>query len=73
MKALVQKTAAIFTRFGGFIGDTRAEMKKVTWPDKNEVMNTTVVVIVTSFFFGLFLFAVDVAIEYGVTFVRNRF
>ncbi|MBP7866059.1 MAG: preprotein translocase subunit SecE [Acidobacteria bacterium] len=48
-------------------------MKKVTWPDKNEVMNTTVVVIVTSFFFGLFLFAVDVAIEYGVTFVRNRF
>ena len=73
MLAIFEKTKSLFGRFGGFCGETKAEMKKVSWPDRGEVINTTVVVIVTSFFFGLFLFAVDALIEYGVTLIRTRF
>jgi len=34
-------------------------MKKVSWPGQNEVVGTTVVVIVACFLFGFYLFVVD--------------
>ena len=34
-------------------------MKKVTWPSKNDLIKTTVAVIVISLFFGIYLFGVD--------------
>ncbi len=40
-----------------FISEVRNEMKRVTWPSRREVYATTVVVILTSVFFGLYLFA----------------
>ncbi|MDA2939004.1 preprotein translocase subunit SecE [Acidobacteria bacterium AH-259-A15] len=42
-----------------FYGDVKTELKKVTWPNKKEVYGTTTVVIITVFFFGLYLFLVD--------------
>ncbi|MDA2927923.1 preprotein translocase subunit SecE [Acidobacteria bacterium AH-259-G07] len=42
-----------------FYGDVKTELKKVTWPSKKEVYGTTTVVIITVFFFGLYLFLVD--------------
>ena len=38
-------------------------MKRVTWPSRKEVYATTVVVILTSVFFGLYLFGVDLALN----------
>ncbi len=35
-----------------FLTEVRAELKRVTWPSRNEVYATTVVVILTSIFFG---------------------
>jgi len=46
-----------------FVGDLKVEMKKVTWPSKNEVYGTTVVVLVTVFIFGIYLFLVDSALQ----------
>jgi preprotein translocase subunit SecE len=43
----------------GFLGDVRAEMRKVVAPTRKEVESTTTVVIVTVFIFGLFFFLVD--------------
>lgn len=40
------------------------EMKKVAWPTRQEVINTTIVVIVAVFFFGFFLFGTDIALTY---------
>jgi preprotein translocase subunit SecE len=45
-----------------FIAEVRSEMKRVTWPSRREVYATTVVVILTSAFFGLYLFGVDIVI-----------
>ena len=56
-----------------FYGDVKTELKKVTWPTKKEVYGTTVVVIVTVFFFGFYLALVDLLLSYGVTYVFNFF
>lgn len=42
-----------------FLVEVRNEMKRVTWPSRREVYATTLVVILTSVFFGLYLFGVD--------------
>jgi preprotein translocase subunit SecE len=42
-----------------FLREVRAEMKKVSFPGRNEVINTTIVVIISSVIFALFLFASD--------------
>jgi transcriptional antiterminator NusG len=59
--------------FINFYGDVKTELKKVTWPTKKEVYGTTVVVIITVFFFGFYLALVDLILSYGVTHVFNFF
>ena len=56
-----------------FFRDTNAEMKKVTWPTKNEVVGTTTVVIVATIVFALFLWACDEAFGRSVLWLLNRF
>jgi len=48
-----------FERARLFLSEVRNELKRVTWPQQKEVYATTVVVIATSVFFGLYLFALD--------------
>ena len=43
-----------------FIEDVKSEMKKVSWPSRDEVVGTTTVVIIATFIFGFFLYAADV-------------
>lgn len=45
-----------YKRFVNFLKDVRAELKKVTWPSRQEVRGTTVIVIITVIFFGFYLF-----------------
>ena len=42
-----------------FLSEVRNELKRVTWPSQKEVYATTVVVILVSVFFGVYLFALD--------------
>ena len=48
-----------FERARLFLSEVRNELKRVTWPSQKEVYATTVVVILTSAFFGLYLFVLD--------------
>jgi preprotein translocase subunit SecE len=41
-------------------------MKRVTWPGRREVYATTVVVILVSVFFGLYLWLVDLGLSTAV-------
>ena len=45
-----------------FLSETKAEVKKVTFPSRAEVISTTVVVIVASFIFAFYLWAADIVI-----------
>jgi len=47
-----------------FLRDVWVEMKKTSWPGRNEVLGTTVVVIVACFLFGFYLFAVDAGLSW---------
>ena len=49
-----------------FLTEVRNEMRRVTWPSRKEVYATTVVVILTASFFGLYLWGLDLAFERGV-------
>lgn len=44
---------------GAYLRDIRGELKKVTWPGKNDLVKTTIAVLVISLFFGIYLFGVD--------------
>ena len=42
-----------------YFADVRAEMKRVTWPAKQEIYGTTVMVIATTFAFAFYFWACD--------------
>lgn len=42
-----------------FFKDVKQEMKFVSWPNKEDIKEGTIVVIVMSIIVGIFLFAVD--------------
>ena len=49
-----------------FFMDIVKEMKKVTWPKREELKESTVVVIVTSLIFAAFVYVVDKIINEGL-------
>ena len=55
-----------YKRFFPFLKEVRAEIKKVTWPSKGEVYNTTIVVILASIFFGFYLYFMDLIFSFVI-------
>ena len=56
-----------------FLTEVRNEMRRVTWPSRKEVYATTIVVIITSAFFGLYLFTLDVLLNAAVNWIFTTF
>jgi preprotein translocase subunit SecE len=56
-----------------FLAEVRNETRRVTWPSRREVYATTVVVILTSAFFGLYLWGLDLALNVLVNAVFRQF
>jgi preprotein translocase subunit SecE len=56
-----------------FLAEVRNEMARVTWPSRKEVYATTVVVILTSIFFGVYLYGVDVLFSAVVSWIFRTF
>ncbi|HEY6553271.1 MAG TPA: preprotein translocase subunit SecE [Vicinamibacteria bacterium] len=52
-----------------FLSEVRAELKKVTWPSRKEVYSTTIVVLVTTVFFGFYLWALDLGFSWTISHV----
>lgn len=55
-----------WTRIKTFFIEVNAEVRKVTWPTFKEVRDTTIVVIIAVFLFGIFLYLVDLALHKGM-------
>ncbi|MFA5843764.1 MAG: preprotein translocase subunit SecE [Coriobacteriia bacterium] len=51
----------IVARAGKYFTDVRAEMKRVVWPSRTEVYNSSLIVIFTLIAFIIFTFVVDQA------------
>ncbi|MBX7221907.1 MAG: preprotein translocase subunit SecE [Blastocatellia bacterium] len=56
-----------------FYRDVMQEMKRVSWPSREEVSGTTLVVIIAVFFFGFFLWGADVLITLGFDQINKLF
>jgi preprotein translocase subunit SecE len=56
-----------------FVAEVRNETRRVTWPTRPEVYATTLVVILTSTFFGLYLWGLDVAFDRIVNWIFRQF
>ena len=56
-----------------FFRDTNAEMKKVTWPGRNEVVGTTVVVLVATIIFAVYLWGCDVIFYKAIDYLFTQF
>ncbi|HYV50497.1 MAG TPA: preprotein translocase subunit SecE [Dongiaceae bacterium] len=48
-----------FTRLNEFVQSAMVESKKVTWPSRQELVESTQVVVVATFIVMIFLFVVD--------------
>jgi preprotein translocase subunit SecE len=56
----MSKKGNIFKRIKNYLNEVRGELKKVSWPTKNDLYKTTIAVIVSSIIFGIYLQLVDV-------------
>ena len=56
-----------------FLAQVRNELERVTWPSKTEVYATTFVVILTSIFFGVYLWGIDLLLSSLVGWVFSAF
>jgi len=72
MKDLWLRITTTFKKFIEFVRDVRKELNNVSWPARRELTGTTIVVIVAVFFFGFFLYVVDMFVNLGVTYVFQR-
>ena len=56
-----------------FLTEVRNEMRRVTWPTRREVYGTTLVVILTSTFFGVYLWGLDLALGWVINWLYRQF
>jgi preprotein translocase subunit SecE len=56
-----------------FLAEVRNEMARVTWPSRKEVYATTFVVILTSAFFGVYLYGIDLILNAIMAWVFRTF
>lgn len=59
----------MFTRLTTFLKEARQELKKVTWPSRQETINYTIMVVVISGVVAVFLGGA----EYIFQFILNKF
>jgi preprotein translocase subunit SecE len=66
LKESPEQVSGWFGRARKFIADVRAELGRVTWPTRREVWATTIVVILVSLLFGIYLYSVDLFLSWFV-------
>ncbi|MGB6607641.1 MAG: preprotein translocase subunit SecE [Atribacterota bacterium] len=61
------KLKNIFNKINGFIKEAMAELKKVIWPSKKDLKNSTIVVISTIIIASIFIGLVDIFFTKALT------
>lgn len=70
---LPQRVTGALQNTKTFLQETRVEMKKVTWPTREDVIATTGVVLATVAFFAIYLFFVERLAAQGIGYLLKRF
>ncbi len=54
----------MFGKVGGFFSESKQELAKVNWPTRDELIGSTILVIVVTIIVGTFVFLVDVGLSF---------
>ncbi len=57
------KTMKIFSRFTKFVTEVKVEMQKVSWSDRNELISSTGIVIISTALLAVFIGIVDLVLS----------
>ena len=60
---VVQRTESFPARVTNFYNEVVAEMRKVTWPDREQLMDTTIKIIIFVLFIGAVLGVLDLLLQ----------
>jgi preprotein translocase subunit SecE len=66
MTAVAERLQTLWGSTVQFLREVRVELKKVTWPGRNEIIGSTAVVIVASFAVAFFLGFVDLLVQWAL-------
>lgn len=64
-----EQRVPFFKKISGFFKDAAKELKKVNWPNKQEVLNSTIIVLVCIVFVTLLIVGVDYGAEKLANFI----
>jgi preprotein translocase SecE subunit len=56
----------MITKVQNFIGEVMAEMKKVSWVTRQELLDSALIVITSAFLLGIFVAVIDFVLSKGV-------
>jgi preprotein translocase subunit SecE len=73
LKESPEQVAGWYGRARRFLAEVRGELGRVTWPTRREVWATTIVVILTSTLFGVYLYVIDLGLSALVSSIFARF
>ena len=71
--AALEQTKGSWQELTQYVSDIKVETKKVTWPGKQEIYGTTVMVVLTTFLFGIYFWFCDQAFQYTVSHALKYF
>lgn len=63
----------MFKKLSRYYTEVKGELKKSTWPKREEVQNTTIIVIITVFIFSFYLYLCDIGLSTVIRFVNDFF
>ena len=58
--------ASVIDRTRKFLGEVRVEATKVTWPSRDELKESTTVVLVAVFIISVLIYVIDIILSKGV-------
>ncbi len=71
-KAKKEKKPSVFKRVGNFFKEVRIEtFKRIIWPSPKQVLNNTIVVLVTCLVVGVFVWVLDFLFTTVLQFALN--
>jgi preprotein translocase subunit SecE len=63
MTAVVERVQGWYSGTAQFLREVRVELRKVTWPQRKEIIGSTAVVILASFVVSFFLGFIDLILQ----------
>ena len=69
----LEQAKGFWQRFQQYAYEVKTETKRVSWPGKQEIYGTTVMVILTTFLFGIYFWFCDQLFQYTVSHTLKYF